>query len=268
VITLGVEAQDPRGQISAQEAAKLEATLKADPANREARGALLDYYFLNTKVNATAAIAARRRHILWLIENAPWDELAGGPSATLDASDHRLADPVGFKLASDAWWAQAIKPEARAATLENAAYFYKLADKEAGIELLEKALALEPKSKETAARLGDAYALAILGITMINKNGLPTAADPAAYDGDVARRARLALNQSNNPFMLAKAGYQIAYQGGVLTGMHKIEFDPLPLAEATVARAVSLAPKDADVAAYQEEVRELKKLKMAANERK
>src|SRR5580698_74577 len=172
VITLAVEAQDQRGQITTQEAAKLEATLKADPANREARGVLLDYYFLNTKVNAASAIAARRRHILWLIANTPWDELAGGPSATIDSSDHRLADPAGFKQASDAWWEQAIKPDARAATLVNAAYFYKLADKEASIELLEKALALEPKSKETAARLGDAYALAILCVTMINKNGL------------------------------------------------------------------------------------------------
>src|ERR1700691_3517549 len=156
VIALGVGAQDPRGQISAQEAARLEAALKADPANREARGTLLDYYFLNTKVNAASAIAARRRHILWLIENTPWDELAGGPSATIDESEsgHRLADPAGFKLASDAWWAQAVKPDARAATLVNAAYFYKLSDKEASIELLEKALALEPSSKETAARLG------------------------------------------------------------------------------------------------------------------
>jgi len=251
-------AQDPRGQISAQEAAKLETALKADPANREARGALLDYYFLNPKVTAAAAITARRRHILWLIENTPWDELAGGPSATIDSSGHRLADPVGFKLASDAWWAQAVKPDAKPATLVNAAYFYKLTDKETSIELLEKALALEPKSKETAARLGDAYALAILGITMVNKNGLPMAADPSSYDGDVARRAREALNQSMNPFVLAKAGYQIAYQGGVLVAVHKIQFDPAALAEAIVARAVSIAPKDADVASYQEQVHEFR----------
>jgi hypothetical protein len=219
-------------------------------------------------VDSATAIAARRRHILWLIENTPWDELAGGPSATIDASGHGLADPRGFEFASDAWWAQAVKPDARTATLVNAAYFFKLADKEASIELLEKALALEPLNKETAARLGDAYAMAILSITMVNKDGLPMAADPSAYDGDVARRAREALNRSINPFVLAKAGYQIAYQGGVLTAMHKIEFDPMPLAEATLARAVSLAPKDADVAAYQEEVGELKKLKLAANERK
>ena len=61
-----------------------------------------------------------------------------------------------------------------------------------------------------------------------------------------------------NPFVLAKAGYQIAYQGGVLMAMHKIEFDPAALAEATVARAVSIAPKDADVASYQEQVREFR----------
>jgi hypothetical protein len=47
--------------------------------------------------------------------------------------------------------------------------------------------------------------------------------------------------------------------------MHKIEFDPVPLAEATMARAVSLAPDDPDVGAYQDQVRDLR---MAANERK
>jgi tetratricopeptide (TPR) repeat protein len=252
-LSAGLRAQDP---------AKLEATLKIDPGDRQARGALLDYYFLNTRVDATTAIAARRRHILWLIKNTPWDELAGGPAATIDAGGHRLADPKGFKLASDAWWVQATKPDAHVATLVNAAYFYKLADNESSIELLEKALALEPKSKEIAARLGDEYALAILAITMINKNGLPMAADPPEYDNDVARRARQALNLSINPFVLAKAAYQIAFQGGVLTGLHKIEFDPQPLAEATVARAVSLAPKDADVVAYRDEVG---KLKLATN---
>jgi hypothetical protein len=264
----GIAAQDPHGPISAQEAARLEAAVKTDPANREARGALVDYYFLNRRVDAGTAIAARRRHILWLIENTPWDDLAGGPSATLEASGRGLADPHGFELASDAWWAQAVKPDARAATLVNAAHFFKLADKEASVELLEKALALEPSNKETAARLGDAYALAILAVTTVNKDGLPTAADPPAYDGDVARRAREALNRSTNPVVLAKAGYQIALQGGALSAMHKIEFDPMPLAEAILARAISLAPKDPEVAAYQEEVGELKKLKMAANERK
>lgn len=260
-LALGSAAQ---GLIPAEQAARFEAALKSDPLNREARGALLDYYFLNPKLDAATAIAARRRHILWLIENAPWDEMAGRPAATIDAKGHRLADPRGFELASEAWWAQAVKPDAHVATLVNAAFFLKLAEKESSIELLEKALTLKPSNKETAARLGDEYALAILGITMVNKNGLPTAADPSDYDGDVARRARQALNLSINPVVLAKAGYQIAFQGGVLTAMHKIEFDPQPLAKAIVARAVSLAPGDAEVAAMRDQVHQLK---TATNER-
>ena len=134
--------------------------------------------------------------------------------------------------------------------------------------MLEKALALERKSKEIAARLGDAYALAILGITKIDKNGLPTGGRSGIYDGDVARRARQALNQSNNPYRAGESGLSDRVPGRRATALHKIEFDQQPLAEATVARAVSLAPKDTDVAAYQEEVGELKKLKMAANDHK
>ena len=135
---------------SAQSPQQLEATLQANPKDRVARKALLDYYFLNSAVPASVAIPARRRHILWLIENAPSGELAGTSAATIDASGHRLADPQGFKLASDAWRAQTAKPDASAATLANAAYFFKLSDKAFTISLLERAVALEPGNKGIA----------------------------------------------------------------------------------------------------------------------
>jgi hypothetical protein len=82
-------------------------------------GKLLDYYFL-VRVDPTVAIPARCRHILWLIENTPDDELAGAPAATIDTAGHWLADPQGFNLASDAWRVQVAKPDAKPAALANA----------------------------------------------------------------------------------------------------------------------------------------------------
>ena len=107
VFAIQAHAQATRPQLSAQ-ARQFEAALRNNPNDTAARGALLEYYFL-ARVDPAVAIPARRRHILWLIEHRPADKLAGSPSATLDAAGHPLADPRGFKLASDAWQAQISK---------------------------------------------------------------------------------------------------------------------------------------------------------------
>ncbi|HWB86995.1 MAG TPA: hypothetical protein VG675_22825 [Bryobacteraceae bacterium] len=246
-------------QTSAAQARKLEADLQSNPHDRAARGALLDYYFLDSSIDPAEAVPARRRLILWLIENAPADPLAGTPAATIDASGHRLADPEGFKLASAAWRAQAAKKIIGAAALVNAAYFFKLSDKPFTISLLERALALEPSSKEIGARLGDEYALAIMGVTMVNKNGYPLAADPVEAQSATAQEAREALQTGRNPYVLAKAGYMLSFQGTILYYSRKLAFDTAPLAEAALQRAVSLAPHDRDVANYLEQHHEMQR---------
>ena len=179
VILFAVQAhaQAPRPQLSSAQAQQFETTLKNNPQDRAARSALLNYYFLNSAFPAAVAIPARRRHILWLIENAPSDELAGTSAATIDAAGPRLADPQGFKLASAAWRVQTAKPDVTAAALANAAYFFKLSDKPFTISLLERAVALDPGNKDISAGLGQAYAMAIMGVTMVNKNGYPLGAD-------------------------------------------------------------------------------------------
>ena len=252
------EAQTPRPQVSAAPAQQFEATLKTNPRDHAARSALLDYYFLNSTVSPAVAIPARRRHILWLIENTPGDELAGTSAATIDAAGHRLADPQGFKLASDAWRAQTAKPDVSAAALVNAAYFFRLSDKAFTINLLERAITLEPTNKEIAARLGDAYALAIMGVTMVNKNGYPLGADPAQLQSPVAKHANDALATSTNPYVLAVAGYQLSFQGAILRGSGKLAFDTGPLAESVMQRAVSLAPGDPGIASLMEQYRAIR----------
>ena len=251
-------------QVHAQSPQQLETALQANPADRVARKALLDYYFLNSVVPASVAIPARRRHILWLIENTPADELAGTSAATIDASGHRLADPQGFKLASDAWRTQTAKPDASAAVLANAAYFFKLSDKPFTISLLERAVALEPSNKGISAGLGETYAMAILGVTMLNKNGYPLASDPALVQSPVAQQAHDKLGASTNPYVLAVAGYQLSFQGAILRGSGKLAFDAGPLAESVLQRAVSLAPNDPDVARFMQQHREIPRTIQAA----
>jgi tetratricopeptide (TPR) repeat protein len=257
-------AQAQRTQLSPADAQRLEAALQSNPHDRAARDALLEYYFL-AKIDPAVAIPARRRHILWLIENTPDDELAGSPAATIDAAGHWLADPEGFRLASEAWRAQTARRDASAASLVHAAYFFKLSDKAFTIGLLERALALEPDSKEIAARLGDEYALAIMGVTMMNKNGYPMTADSKALRSPLAVRAHVVLETSQNPYLLAKAGYMLLWQGAILHYSGKLALDTAPLAKWALERAVSLAPSDPGVANYMEQyyaiTREYERLK-------
>ncbi|MEO5925466.1 MAG: hypothetical protein ABIR70_16720 [Bryobacteraceae bacterium] len=247
--------------------AQLEAALKADPANRPARAELVDYYYRTGSANPAVAIPARRSHILWLIQNAPADPLAGGPSATIDASGHALADPTGFQQASTAWKTQIARRDLPAQALANAAYFFKLSDKGITFNTLERAVALEPANKEICGRLGDAYALAIMGITMINKNGFPQGVDPAQTQSIFANQARIALGTSTNPYVLAKAGYMLSFQGSILRGTGQLAFDTAPLAEAALQRAVSLAPNDREVAEYLTQHRELQRAVQQAKAR-
>ncbi len=244
---------------STAQAQQYEAVLRANPNDSAARRALLDYYFRSSVLDPAATIAARRRHILWLIQNAPASELAGLPAATIDAAGHRLADPQGFKLASDAWRAQAARTDISAMALANAARFFKLSDQEFTISLLDRAHTLEPANKEISARLGDEYALAILGVTMVNGNGFPLAADPRLMQSPAAQRARQALTISADPYALAKAGYMLSWQGMILYAQRLIAFDPRPVAEASLLRAVSLAPNDREIASLMAAFREIQR---------
>ena len=123
-------------RISETRAHQLEQVLQDNPNDRLARGTLLEYY-LHCRAN-TDAIAARRKHILWFINNAPGDAVAGSPAAMIEPAGTALADPEGYKLASAAWRAQAAKPDATASVLINAANFFRLNDKQFAAELVAR----------------------------------------------------------------------------------------------------------------------------------
>lgn len=215
VLVSQASAQPRRVQTTQAGAAQLETALQANPHDLSARSALLEYYF-SARIDPAAAIAARRRHILWVIENAPEEQLAYGPAMTIDPAGHALADPKGFQLASAAWRAQAAKPDAKPMTLANAAYFFKTSDMRFTINLLQRAVSLDPASKEIGSRLGDEYALVILGVTMVNRSSYPLRNDPALARSSLAADCRKQLAESRNPYVLAKAGYQILWQGDIL----------------------------------------------------
>jgi hypothetical protein len=181
---------------------------------------------------------------LWLVNNSPQDPVFMTSAATIDAVGPPLADPDGFRVVSDAWRSRPALPNVNPIVLRNAAFFFRLANKALAIDLFERALTTEPASQMSAGLLGGQYALAILGVTMMDQNGLPLAADPAETRSELSHKARQSLQASGNIEVLAAAGYLIAFQGGYLRRMNRLEFDSDALAESILVRAVALDPKN------------------------
>jgi hypothetical protein len=97
-------------------------------------------------VGVEATIAARRRHILWLIANHSDSEICELSEATLDRDPrfNPLADRIGYEQARQLWIDQTSRQRDTIRTLANAAFFFKLPDKALAASLHARLESLEP----------------------------------------------------------------------------------------------------------------------------
>jgi len=255
--------------LTKSDAEAIEASLKSAPDDLAARTRLLGFYFRSaTRVYPIeVAIEARRRHILWLIAQHPESEASALSEATIDAKGHALADPIGFEQAAAAWTEQARRDATDVRVLSHAANFFRLSDKERAVSLLRQAQVVDPGNREWQARIGYAYALAILGVDMVNQNGLPTSHNPAEAKSAFALRAIDALKASPDAAVVGVAGSIIGKYGLVLNAVSRGSFsvDHATLSEAFLTRAQQLDPANPHWAS---ELAELRKLRAMANQSK
>jgi hypothetical protein len=250
--------------LSRGEADALEAELARNPEDAAARTRLLGFYFRAAPgaVARDEAIAARRRHILWLIKHHPGSEALDLSETTIDREGHSLADPVGHEQAAALWIEQAARHDKSAAVLGHAAAFFLLSDKPRAVAFLRRAHQAEPGNREWSARIGYALALAILGVDMKNQNGLPTRHNPVEARSELASRAAVELKASTDVVMVAVAGSIIGQYGLILSaiccGPEKFAVDFVPLAEALLTRAQELDPSNP---AYARELEQFRKLR-------
>jgi hypothetical protein len=92
---------------------------------------------------------------------------------------------------------------------------------------------------------------------MVNKSGYPLDADPRLAESPLAKKARQALDSSQNVSTLARAGYTLSFQGSILRGTGKLNFDAAPLAESVLKRALSLDPDNPTVVRLLEQHRQM-----------
>src|SRR5262245_59654065 len=119
-------------RLTKTEVEALEATLTGNPDDLATRTKLLGFYFRGAinLYGREATIAARRRHVLWLIEHHPRSEVVGLSEATIDPAGHSLADKDGYEQAAELWTLKAQLAGSKNEVLGNAARFYRLYDKE------------------------------------------------------------------------------------------------------------------------------------------
>ena len=79
--------------MNSDEKASLEKQVAKNPNDIESRTKLLGYYFINGRQDPDAR-SARRRHVEWLIENAPESECSDWHTITPNLWDEMLLRPI------------------------------------------------------------------------------------------------------------------------------------------------------------------------------
>src|SRR5437867_755224 len=191
-------------KLGAGQAQELEAELEKNPEDLAARAKLLGYYYYEwMRPGEAASKAARRRHILWLIEHHPESSVTGLDEAALDENGDNMADPEGYQQARKLWLALLESGTGSAAALGNLAKFFQITDKPLAEKALLRAHAAQPENPEWDWRLGYLYGLGILGVDAMGVNGQPTSTDALAQKGPFAAAARKALAESTSGTMLS-----------------------------------------------------------------
>src|SRR5712691_3798485 len=226
-------------------AQELEAQLEKNPEDLNARAKLLGYYWYQwMQPGEAAAKAARRRHILWLIEHHPESPVTGLEEAALSETGNALIDPEGYKLARQMWLSLMEAKKGNPYLLGNLAKFFQMSDKPLAESALLQAKAMQPENGEWDWRLGYLYSMGILGVDALGVNGQPTSADPFAASGPFAAKSRKALAESSSGTMLAVAASMLWRYGTMLAPTERGKLEYVDDAIQLVQQAKSAEPSN------------------------
>ena len=215
-VTANLERQRARGDfqkaatsMTKVQVAELEGAVRKSPEDLESRRKLLTFYFWSGQkvLGWNETVAAKRPHVLWMIEHHPEDELA-----TAMQLAPRL-DPVGYAQAKRLWLAHIAKPDSTNAVLSNAAYFFQVSDKPIAEQVLLGLHAKDPHGPTPRTkdgiyfsawtdRLGVLYALAIVGSNDDTLGNVVKSVNATEAHNAFAQHARQVLDESRDPNVL------------------------------------------------------------------
>lgn len=231
--------------LSQADAGILEKTLKENHQDDlPLRSRLLGYYYNKAiqDIGKPATIQARRRHVLWIIENKPGSEIASLGEARLVPTGHPLADRDGYEHARALWIKQAEAHKGTPPVLVNAASFLQLHDKPLAEDVLKKGEAINPQDIGWKARLGYLYGLGILGIDGLNTNGIPISVNRDEQDGSFARKALKEVETATSAALIGTTGAIVVQYGAMIRAMQLSDRDYGDVGEKLLLRAQSMEP--------------------------
>ncbi|HEY1496284.1 MAG TPA: energy transducer TonB [Candidatus Solibacter sp.] len=173
----------------------------------------------------------RARHILWLIENAPKNEV-------FQYRESRIypAGPLGDRVAFEkgcALWKTAV--EGDRAVRENAVEWMRTGDPEEAAPMVE--------AGGNARATGYFYGEALLGITARDfQTGDPVESSAELRDSAFARRALELIGQSQDPALVSGAAFGFGVQAGVLYAAGKLDWDYTGVLGSLIEKVKALDP--------------------------
>jgi beta-lactamase regulating signal transducer with metallopeptidase domain len=236
---------------------ELEAAVIANPEDLEARRKLLTFYGPDIsgkrRPNEDEVIAARRRHILWLIEHQPEHELAGQLISRIYPTPRDWqADPAGYEQGKTLWLAYAARPAVHARALANAAGFFESADKPLAERMLlqgQSIVAARPTVDSTireywSSRLADLYYQIIVGSNAATLGGAIRSFSLDDAHGPFANGIRQKLNASRDATLLAETAAALLRSpqdhGSAYPANLHVDFSTFDLGKQYLERAASL----------------------------
>lgn len=184
-----------------------EHTVLMHPDDLCARGQIIAYYPPDWVHRVTET---RLEHLLWMIENHPeWDGFAADPNHGL-AKQRAQMEGDNYGQLREAWLKQTGAAQNSARVLHNASMFFALHEPALAIELLKRAIAMEPQERVYVERLGMLY-----GLCLRPNDFAKQLTDSPAF-AFLAREAEKALRQSDDWVLVA----------GSLTAFSDLPVDP------------------------------------------
>jgi len=234
--------------------AELEAKASKNPDDLTVTRQLITFYTQSGQklMGWNAMVAARRAHLLRIIERHPDSDLTFWPLK-------QSYDPEGWTQARALWMRHVTAPNVTTQVLSRAAAFFAISEKPMAEELLLRAHKMEPNGPQPrsvdrvynppwTSRLGNLYARAVIGSDDDMLFGAVRSVSLAESQNAFAKSARVKLAESKDAGMLRSAGQLLARaangrrDGKIGDQNVDLGFDYTALGESYLDRAATLDP--------------------------
>ena len=231
-------------EMTPQEVADLEALLTRNPEDLASRQKLLIFYWSALSGEKAPGdeqkIAARRAHILWLIEHQPESDLAGSVEARLfPTGPDSLVDPVGYRRTRELWLAHTRTPEGSAVALGNASSFFEGVDNPLAERMLLRAQSRDPTGP-WSSRLGRFYAVVLVGAYARRSAHVLRPVSVAEPESPYAQTVRKKLGESTDDVLLTAAAESLLHSTRTSS---RVDLDAERIASSCLERALGLNPE-------------------------